>query len=59
MKEDYEAAIEDCLHAEEMAPDDEELPLLLAFYYYLNDQFVKSYNCLLRASPSSGKLKEF
>ena len=59
MGDDFEAAIEDCLKAEEMSPEDEELPLLLAFYYYLSDQFVKSYNCLLRAAPSSGKLKEF
>ena len=59
MAEDYESAIEDCKRAEEMVPDDVELPLLLSFYYYLNDEFIKSYNYLLRTKPASGKLKEF
>lgn len=42
-----------------MAPDDDELPLLLSFYYYLADDFVKAYNYLLKARPTGGKLSEF
>ena len=35
LAEDYPAAISDCHRAQQLAPDDHELPLLLSFYHYI------------------------
>ena len=59
MVENYHEAIEDCRRAEEMEPKDEEIQLLLSFYYYLLDDVETAYSYLSKVKPSSGKLREF
>lgn len=40
-----------------MAPEDEEIPLLLAFYYYLSEEYVASFNYIQNVKPLTGKLR--
>ncbi len=57
--EDLEAALADCRKAESLAPEDEEVPLLLSFLLYLRDDFALAHQYLQAVQPSSGKLLEF
>ena len=57
--EDYPAAIRDCSRAQELAPEDTELPLLLSFYHYLQGHYVLSQQHLDQVEHHSSKLGEF
>lgn len=40
-----------------MAPEDDELPLLLSFYNYLEGNYLNAHRYLMKVKPDSGKLK--